>query len=1036
MKSGMLPNVRVLLSVTALVAPIHAQVSFLPVGDSITAGALAGPNSPDHFRGGYRYFLERFLEGSEGGAAAFDTKGSVTNQAGTLASFAGQWFNTPKPLKNPLHSGYPGYSIEQIDSLVDDGTIPVADGDVILLQIGTNNIGTAAIEPLAATPAEISAWHAAYQSLLDRILSKSATAKVIMAKIPPFTDGATLGRIAANATRIEPFNQQVVQSLFNTYQAAHPGRFFLVDNYSPLDPLNVEADFQSATNKTDFMTVFGNDGVHPYNAGHRKMAANFWKAYQLSKGAVASDLITPLDGAGDDACIRQSGTTPNGRVVERQPFVRSSSNPAERGKYYIKLDLSGKPKTWEDARFNLVFWGAPAAEPDFGNCVNDAPATTTLKLYGIPDGADDWNDTDITWTNAPGNDPNGNSVTGTYLGDLIVPAGTQTGDVISVTSTALRDFVNHQRGPDGLLTFAVTGDGPDPGFFTSFQDSDFIDYVPGFLQLTLTNPVRFLPVGDSITAGAFGGPNSQEYLRGGYRYFLERFLEGSPHGAAGFETNGSVNSQAGTLASFAGQWFNTPKPLKQPFHSGYPGYSIEQIDSLVDDGTIPVADSDVILLQIGTNNIGTAAIEPLAATPAEITAWHAAYQSLLDRVLAKSATAKVIMAKIPPFTDGATLGRIAANATRIEPFNQQVVQPLFDTYQAAHPGRFFLVDNYSPLDPLNVEAEFESATNKTDFMTVFGNDGVHPYNAGHRKMAANFWRAYQLSTGAAAADLITPLDGAGDDACIRQSGTTPNGRVVERQPFVRSSTNPAERGKYFIKLDLSGTPKTWEDARFNLVFWGAPAAEPDFGNCVNDAPATTTLKLYGIPDGADDWNGTDITWANAPGNDLNGNSVTGIFLGDLIVPAGTQTGDVISLTSTALRDFVNHQRGLDGLLTFAVTGDGSDPGFFASFQDSDLLDYAPGFLQLTRSTPLVPTPDLRIVSFDFDFTANPHPLVEVTFSSESSRSYLLSGSADLKTFDLVLASGIEGAAGASTTTVSAPLPAGAAGRFFVRIEQE
>jgi hypothetical protein len=154
------------------------------------------------------------------------------------------------------------------------------------------------------------------------------------------------------------------------------------------------------------------------------------------------------------------------------------------------------------------------------------------------------------------------------------------------------------------------------------------------------------------------------------------------------------------------------------------------------------------------------------------------------------------------------------------------------------------------------------------------------------------------------------------------------------------------------------------------------------------------------------------------------------------VPAGTQTGDVISLTSTALRDFVNHQRGLDGLLTFAVTGDGSDPGFFASFQDSDLLDYAPGFLQLARSTPLVPTPDLRIVSFDFDFTANPHPLVEVTFSSESSRSYLLSGSADLKTFDLVLASGIEGAAGASTTTVSAPLPAGAAGRFFVRIEQE
>lgn len=556
------------------------------------------------------------------------------------------------------------------------------------------------------------------------------------------------------------------------------------------------------------------------------------------------------------------------------------------------------------------------------------------------------------------------------------------------------------------------------------------------LVTTVSAQIRVLPLGDSITEGSLGGPNSDLYGRGGYRYFIERFLEGSEGGSAGFETKGSSTSQPGTLASFAGQWNLTPKPLNHPLHSGYPGFSIEQIDGLVDDDTIPVAVSDVILLQIGTNNIGTAAIEPVPATPGEISAWHAAYQSLLNRILAKNATVKVVMAKVPPFTDGATLGRIAANATRIAPFNEGVVQALFDTYNASHPGRFFLVDNYAPLDPLNVAYGFDTATNDNDFMTVNGNDGVHPYNAGHRKIAANFWKAIQLTKGDTEADLITPLDGGGDDACVRESGNAPNGLVVSRQPFIRSSTDSTKRGKYYIKLDLSGKPKNWEDARFNLVFWGGPTGEPDFGNCVNDAPAPATLKLYGIPDGADDWNGASITWVNAPGNDIIGNSVTGTYLGDLIIPAGAQTGDIISMTSPELRDFVNHQRGLDGVLTLAVIGDDTDPGYFPSFQDGDLRDYAPSFLQLTRRTALPSAADLRILSHEFDLAATPYPKVAVTFSSESTRSYLLSGSTDLRHFDAVLATGIKGATNSGSTTIIADLPSNVGGHFFIRIEQE
>jgi hypothetical protein len=205
---------------------------------------------------------------------------------------------------------------------------------------------------------------------------------------------------------------------------------------------------------------------------------------------------------------------------------------------------------------------------------------------------------------------------------------------------------------------------------------------------------------------------------------------------------------------------------------------------------------------------------------------------------------------------------------------------------------------------------------------------------------------------------------------------------------------------------------------------------------VNDAPSATILKLYGIPDGADAWSGAGITWSNAPGNEINGNSVTGTYLGDLIIPAGAQTGDVISVSSPALRDFVNHQRGLDGLLTFAVTGDGANPGYFPSFQDSDFRDYASSFLQLTRTTALPTAADLRILTHEFDLAATPVPKVAVTFSSDSSRTYLLSGSTDLQRFDAVLAAGIEGAAAESSTTVVADLPASPGGRFFIRIEQE
>lgn len=1038
---------------------VGAQVRVLPVGDSITAGALGGPNSPAHDRGGYRYFLERFLEGSEGGASGFEFKGSRTavTEWGTIASYAGQWFAAPKPLNHPFHSGYPGYSIGQIEALVASGTIPVADSDVVLLQIGTNNVQYGNTTP--ATPAEIASWKTAYDNLLAAILAKSATVKVVLAKIPPVTNGANLGNAGANTARIVPFNEQVVAVVHAEHAAAHPGRFFLVDNFSPLNPGNAATapGFAGATNHHDFFTGLG-DGVHPYNAGHRKFAANFWRALQIAGGAVDATLVTPLDDTnadgigGEDIGLlgnggkRNSTNTGPGDDVFDQPFVRASSNPTERAKFYLKLDLAGVARNWDEARFNLVFWGAPTANPDWGNCCDDASASTTLRLYGIPDGQDTWTETGITWANAPGNLAGGNGVAGIPLGDLVVPTGASTGDIISVSTPALRDFINHHRGNDGLVTFVVAGVDVNPSLRASFQDSDFRDYAPPFLQLT-RRPTRVLPVGDSITAGALGGPNSGEFYRGGYRYYLERFLEGSEDGPGGFRFTGSINepdqSSWGTIASFAGQWFAGARPLNHPLHSGYSGHSIEQITALVDDGTIPVQGSDLLLLQIGTNNVQYN--NPNPATPTEIAAWKSAYEALLAAILAKSPDVKVAMAKIPPVTNGQS-SVLAANAARLRPFNEQVVAAVHAQQAALYPGRLFLVDNFSSLDPFNAsdDATFVLPTNEHDFFTGYG-DGVHPYNGGHRKMAGNFWRATRLADGARDARLLTPLDDpdgdgtAGADITLlsnggKRNGTgTGGGTDVFDQAMVVASADANSRAKFYVKLDLSGLPKTWDDARFNLVFWGAPAANPDWGNCCDDMPGPTTLRLHGVPDGGDHWTEASITWANAPGNLTNSNGVAGQYLGDIIVPAGAKSGDIVGVSTPALRNFINHHRGRDGMVTFVITGATEDPGFLVSFQDSDFRDYAPPFLQLVDDGLAVPPSELAMLHHTFDFTTGPVPVAELTFSSGVGETYLVSGSDDLLSFDEVLLAGIPGAAG--QTTVQVPLPPGRP-RLFLRVERQ
>jgi autotransporter-associated beta strand protein len=107
----------------------------------------------------------------------------------------------------------------------------------------------------------------------------------------------------------------------------------------------------------------------------------------------------------------------------------------------------------------------------------------------------------------------------------------------------------------------------------------------GTLTLTCFEsvPIRILPLGDSITYGAGGDANL-----GGYRSPLYTALT-----AAGYQVN------------FIGTSTENSSLMEQPHHEGHPGWVISQIASNISGWLATVDNPDVVLLHIGTNDIGS-----------------------------------------------------------------------------------------------------------------------------------------------------------------------------------------------------------------------------------------------------------------------------------------------------------------------------------------------------------------------------------------------------------------------------------------------
>ena len=196
--------------------------------------------------------------------------------------------------------------------------------------------------------------------------------------------------------------------------------------------------------------------------------------------------------------------------------------------------------------------------------------------------------------------------------------------------------------------------------------------------------LSILPLGDSITEGAFFSPGS-----GGYRGPLYSLL---------------VN--AGFGVDFVGTVTGTPSSsLPDPDHEGHGGYTISGIDGLLTNVFSQVQAPDVILLLVGTNDFGTGAAD--AAAPDRL-------EQLIVRLTTQWPLARIVVSNL---------------LVRGEPANT-AIQTYFNPLL---PG---MVARQAALGRRVSFTDMRSSVPLSDLP-----DSLHPNLAGYTKMASNWFNA-------------------------------------------------------------------------------------------------------------------------------------------------------------------------------------------------------------------------------------------------------------------------------------------------------
>lgn len=260
-----LPVVCLLLALFATVALAQTPpIRIMPMGDSITFGSGGTAES-----GGYRGTLYTLL-----------------NNAGYNVDFVGTQTGNSANLLDRDHQGIGGWRIDQLDANVAGWFNAIADPDVILLHIGTNDFGQGVDTANAI-------------NRLDALITKMATlrpyAHIIVTNLMERGEPQN----AAIQAQFNPFVQDVV-----TAQAGLGRRVTFLDMRSAV-PL---ADMP--------------DNLHPNQTGYNKMAAAWLPAIQAvmsPEGDAAPPAISRARGLADRTHVE---------VTFTKPVADAAANPA------------------------------------------------------------------------------------------------------------------------------------------------------------------------------------------------------------------------------------------------------------------------------------------------------------------------------------------------------------------------------------------------------------------------------------------------------------------------------------------------------------------------------------------------------------------------------------------------------------------------------------------------------------------------------------------------------------------------------------
>ena len=235
-------------------------IRIMPLGDSITEGWPVP--------GGYRAPLYRLL-----------------TDAGYNVDFVGTLTNNPSSdLADPDHEGHYGWRIDHIDGIIDAALDEVADPDIILLLLGTNDYTQSSQTNNAVQRLE---------NLVVKMATNRPYARIVVANL---------------LVRGEPYDTQI-QTSFNPYLPNMAQSEYALGREVYFD------DIRSAVPLEDLP-----DQLHPDATGYAKMATNWF--------GVITNLFSPEGSKSAPAIARAFGSGPaNVTVVFSKPIADESAIP-------------------------------------------------------------------------------------------------------------------------------------------------------------------------------------------------------------------------------------------------------------------------------------------------------------------------------------------------------------------------------------------------------------------------------------------------------------------------------------------------------------------------------------------------------------------------------------------------------------------------------------------------------------------------------------------------------------------------------------